>query len=72
MHIRSIRTAGPVGVEDTHDAHVDTILAVEAVGQGFCNALTFIVARTRTNGVYMSPAAEVLTHAQRQNGRCAD
>ena len=49
-------TARAVGVEDARDAHVDVILVVESVCQGLGNALAFIVACPRTNGVDVAPA----------------
>ena len=50
-----------VGVEDTSNAHVNAILAVEAVSEGLGNALAFIIARAGANRVDMSPANDRLT-----------
>ena len=58
-----------VRVEDTRNANVDTVLAVEAVGEGLCNALTFVVACTRTDGVDMPPAIKsIMTQQMDDNG----
>ena len=58
-----------VRVEDTCDTNIDTVLAVEAVGEGLCNALTFVVACTRTDGVDMPPAKKsIMTQQMDDNG----
>ena len=47
-----------VGVENTRDTDVDTVLAVEAVRQRLCYALALVVACTRADGVNMPPTNE--------------
>lgn len=58
-----------VGVEDTCNTDVDTVLAMEPVCQGLGDTLTFIVACTGTDGVNMPPAR---TSSGRQRGRCKE
>ena len=45
-----------VGIENTSDADVNAILAMEAVRQSLGNALALVVAGTRPDRVDMSPA----------------
>lgn len=49
-------TARAIGVEDTGDANVDTILSLEPVREGLGNTLALVVTSTRTDRVDMSPA----------------
>lgn len=49
-------TSGTVSVEDTRNAHVDAILTLEAVGEGFSDTFTFIIASARADWVDMTPA----------------
>lgn len=50
------RTAGAVGVEDTRDAYIYTILAMETIGKSFSDAFTLIITSTRTDRIDVSPA----------------
>lgn len=49
-------TARAVGVENASDAYVYAILVLEAVCERLGNALPFIVACTRADGVDVAPA----------------
>jgi hypothetical protein len=49
-------TARAVGVENACDAYVHTILVVEAICQRLGDALPFIVACARADGVDVAPA----------------
>ena len=51
-------TAGPVGVEDARDAHVDAVLVVVAVGQRLGDALALIITRAWADGIDVTPAAQ--------------
>lgn len=55
-----------VGVEDTRNTDVDAILTMETVCQCLRDTLTFIVARTRTDGVDVSPARTTLGARHRE------
>ena len=61
-----------VRVEDTRDANVDTVLTVEAVGEGLCNALTFVVACTRANRVDVTPARKRVKRGEMCRGTSTD
>ena len=54
------RTSGTVGVEDTSNADVNTVLTMESVSQSLRNTLSFVVASTRADWVHMSPANGLL------------
>lgn len=47
-----------IGVEDAGYADLDTILAVVAVGKGFCDPLALVVAGTRADWVDVAPTSE--------------
>lgn len=51
-----MRTSGSVGVEDTCDAHIDAILTLETICEGFSDTLALIVAGTRADWVDVTPA----------------
>ena len=51
------REPGPVGVEDTGDAHVDAVGAVHGHGQALGEALGLVVDAARPGGVDVAPVA---------------
>src|ERR1700723_2149419 len=56
--------AWPVGVENPRDAGVQVVIAVVSHGHGFAEALGFIVNRTRTDGIHVSPVSFFLRMLQ--------
>lgn len=49
-------TSGTVRVENTRDTDIDTILTLEAVGEGLGHTLALVVASTGTDRVDVAPA----------------
>ena len=45
-----------VRVENTRNTDINTVLTVVAIGQGFSDTLSFVIACTVTNRVDMTPA----------------
>src|SRR5271165_3740523 len=56
--------ARPVGIEDAHDTRVHVVIAMVSHGHGLAETLGFIVNRTRTDGIYMSPVSFFLRMLQ--------
>jgi len=51
-------TSRTIGVEDTSHSDVYTILALKSISQRLCNSLPFIIARSDTDWVNMTPAVD--------------
>jgi hypothetical protein len=49
-------TSGSVSVEDTRNAHVDAVLTLEAICEGFSDTFPFIIASARADWVDVTPA----------------
>lgn len=47
-------------IENASNTNFYTILAVKAIGEGFCNAFAFVVAGTDPNRVDMTPAGNTV------------
>ena len=50
-----LRHAGPVGVEDAGDPHVDAVLAPVIDHQGFGHPFPLVVAASRADGIHVAP-----------------
>src|SRR5580658_290966 len=49
-----------IGIEDSHDMSVDTVIAVIGHGHGLGKALRFVVNASRPDRIYMAPIFFVL------------
>src|SRR6185437_607556 len=49
-----------IGVEDTHNAHIDSVIAAVRGCHGFRKTFGLVVNRTRADGIYVSPITFVL------------
>jgi hypothetical protein len=50
-----VLTPGTIGIENTRDPDIDTVLAVESIGQSLSNTFPFIIASARSDRVHMAP-----------------